>query len=536
MEQNKDTNFIKDWPQASNFKRSIRLEFTLYVSGIILLLMLVTGYVIGNQYEKTVGRNVVEKLLVQARSYSGPAGKLIIASEVPDALFLNNICKKLSSDNPDVYWAAITDAEGVFLAHTDIKKVISGAKMNALGTSHYDDMLREGEGFVISSDTITIAVPPRENHIHLGKLVTAASARSIKAAKTASIIAVASITVIMIFVGIPLTMIVLHRKLRPVSVITSHLKHIDFNDLSLDIPLKNKNEFGYLAETLRVMGMKLNLAQKDMLEKERISRELEIAREIQSNLLPKAYPESDVFDVAGSYRSAKEVGGDYYDFIEFDSDHLGLLVADVSGKSLPGMLVMLLTRDIVKRITRTLKSPDEILLELNRELSDKIKKGMFVTMFLGIIDLRNGRFSFASAGHNPLILYHSQSGESELIKTRGYPLGMLPTRVFQQRIEKREITLSGNDWIVQYTDGINEAQNEAGEEYGLDRFVKNIEESSTSGAGEFIRHVSEKHDKFVGKAEQYDDITVLALKWLGHSSKRTDHINLEGRATYVNTN
>jgi serine phosphatase RsbU (regulator of sigma subunit) len=536
MEQNKDTKLIKDWPQASNFKRSIRLEFTLYVSGIILLLMLVTGYVIGNQYEKTVGRNVVEKLLVQARSYSGPAGKLLIASETPDALLLNNICKKLSSDNPDVYWAAITDARGVFLAHTDIKKVISRAEMNALGSSHYDDMLREEEGFEISSDTIMISVPIRENQIKLGKLVAAASARSIKEARAASIIAVVSITAIMIFAGIPLTMIVLHRKLRPVSIITSHLKHVDFNDLSLDIPLKNKNEFGYLAETLRVMGMKLNLAQKDMLEKERISRELEIAREIQSSLLPKAYPKSKAFEVAGSYRSAKEVGGDYYDFIEFDSDHLGLLVADVSGKSLPGMLVMLLTRDIVKRITRTLKSPDEILSELNRELSDNIKKGMFVTMFLGIIDLRNGRFSFASAGHNPLILYNSQSGESELIKTRGYPLGMLPTKVFRQRVEKREISLSENDWIVQYTDGINEAQNEAGEEYGLERFVNSIEISANSEAGEFIRHVSENHDNFVGKAEQYDDITVLALKWRGCILSETNQNNREGSAVYVDTN
>ena len=115
---------VKDWPEASQFKKSIRFEFALYVSGIMLVLMLVTGYIISSQYVKTVTQNVVEKLLVQARTYSEPAGKLIISGGGPDALLLSNICKKLADSDPDVFWASITDDNDAFIAHTDIRQVI----------------------------------------------------------------------------------------------------------------------------------------------------------------------------------------------------------------------------------------------------------------------------------------------------------------------------------------------------------------------------------------------------------------------------
>ncbi len=519
------------WPEPSQFKRSIRLEFTMYVSAIILLLMFVTGYVISSQYVDTVTENVVEKLLVQARSYSGPAGKLIISAGGPDALLLNNICKRLADDNPDVHWAGITGGDGVFLAHTDIRKVAAGERLTRFATSGFFDVLRPSESFTIASDTIYISVGIEENGVTLGTLAVAASAEPILEAKKASVRTVAYITAAMVLLGIPVTILVLRRKLRPIGVITDHLKSVDLDNLDMDIPVRSDNEFGYLAETLRVMGSKLNVAKEALVDKERMEREYEIAREIQANILPREYPRSDRFEIAGAYRSAREVGGDYYDFVEFDEHNLGILVADVSGKSLPGMLVMLMTRDIVKEVARDLADPGRILAEVNRRLLPSIKKGMFVTMFLGVLDSRTGGFRYASAGHNPLLVLGGRGGPARPVKTKGYPLGMVSPGAYEERLECGEIVLTEGDWLIQYTDGVNEAHNAAGDEFGMERFARLVESCRGLGASELVERVLAGHAEFVGDAPQYDDITLLALKWTARVADEADEN--AGRTVYV---
>jgi hypothetical protein len=180
MTSSKQSMLTSDWPEPSQFKKSIRLEFTLYVSGIILVLMLVTGYVISSQYVKTVTVDVVDKILVQARSYSGPAGKMIISGEEPDMLSLNNVCKRIAGDNSGVFWAGITGAEGRFLAHTDIKRVVAGAGWAPGAGGQYPEMLRSGEGFDVTGDTVYTSVPIEESGVVLGRLVVAASSEPIR--------------------------------------------------------------------------------------------------------------------------------------------------------------------------------------------------------------------------------------------------------------------------------------------------------------------------------------------------------------------
>ena len=521
----------EQWPSPSQFKKSIRFEFTMYVSGIIVLLMIVTGYVISSQYVKTVTENVVDKLLVQARSYSSPAGKLIISEGGPDALLLGSVCKKLAADNPDVYWAGIAGNDGIYLAHADIRKVVGSKRLRGLPAGGFFGILRPNETFAIASDTVYISVGIEENGVSLGTLAVAASGGPILAARRTSVATVASITAVMVLLGIPATILVLRRKLRPIGLITDHLKNVGLDDLSIDIPVESENEFGYLAETLRVMGSRLNTAKKELLEKERMEREYDIAREIQANILPREYPTGRNFEIAGTYRSAREVGGDYYDFLEFDERHLGILVADVSGKSLPGMLVMLMTRDIVNKLTRTSMDPGRLLAEVNRELLPNIKKGMFVTMFLGVLDRSDGRFRFASAGHNPLVVLNKDTGVAQEIKTRGYPLGMVPPEVYEKRVECREIALGAGDWLIQYTDGVNEAQDCDGKEFGMERFAGIVESLKHLSARALVEEVLKSHSEFVGEAPQYDDMTLLALKWtagvadrMGEDAKRTAYV------------
>ncbi|MBD3258184.1 SpoIIE family protein phosphatase [candidate division GN15 bacterium] len=500
------------WPSPSQFKRSIRIEFSLFVAGMILVLMVSAGYVITDRYVDTVTSGIVEKLVVQARAFSGTAGKHLISSENPDALLLNNTCKRLAADNDDVYWVGITNEDNQFVAHTELRKVMAGDTLEHPRASAGDYSLRDNELLRIQGDTILLAIPIEEKGVFLGHLGVASSTAQIAAARRDSIIAVASITIGVLLLGLPLTMIVLHRKLRPVKVITDQLKSAEYDDFTMDFPVSAPNEFGYLAATLRVAGDKLNQAQRAKIESDRLARELEIAREIQARLLPREFPQGTSFTCAGAYRSAREVGGDYYDFIQFDNNRLALLVADVSGKSLPGMLVMLMTRDIVRQVTRSTIQPADVLKRVNSELLTDIKKGMFVTMFFALIDAETGECTFASAGHNPLV-HLGSDGESSLIKTKGYPLGMMPAAQFDRRLEEARIQLKPGDWLLQYTDGINEAQNLESEEYGMDRFIQAVSEARSLAPDQLVARALEDQSGFVGNAPQYDDITLLAVKW-----------------------
>ncbi|MEW5702538.1 MAG: SpoIIE family protein phosphatase [Candidatus Zixiibacteriota bacterium] len=504
-----------DWPDASRYRRSIRWEFSLYVSAVIVILMLVTGYVVTRKYVTTVTRGVTEKLLVQARSYSTTAGKLILSANGPDLLMLSNVCKKLAADNKDVYWVGIAGADDHFLAHTDIKQLTQNASLRAGHDRAFAEVLRDNETLERAADTLSVTIPIVEQGIRIGRLALAASSRQIQAARRASIVTVASITLAMLMLGIPVTLLVVHRKLRAVGLITDALRRVDLNNIRFDVMIPTRNEFGYLAETVRVMGGKLNRAQQDLKEKERLDRELEIAHEIQESILPHCVPESDRFQMAVSYRSAKVVGGDYYDFLELDDTHLGLVVADVSGKSLPGMLVMLMTRDIIRSLARPGMPPAALLSAVNRKLHPDLKKGMFVTMFLGVLDTESGDFEFASAGHNPLIVLPVDGDTVELVKTRGFPLGMLPPDQFDARIESRRIALSQDMWLVQYTDGLNEGQDGDKNEFGIDRLLETIGSCRGLTADGLVDHTLKIHGDFVKSAPQYDDITLVAVKWIG---------------------
>lgn len=512
------TQMAGEWPSPSQFRKSIRLEFAVYLGSIVLLLMLISGAIVTDRLVDTVTQHVVDKLLVQARSYASAAGKHIIAAEGPDALMLTDICRKLASENKELGWVGIASKDNTFLAHTDVRQVISGGSLHSALSPKVEPSIHDGESLIFDKDSIFVVVPVIDQGVLLGRLGLASSAREISMVQRSSIRTVALITALMILLGVPATMFVLSRRLKPLRIITDSLRKIDIHHVGFDIPVKSANEFGYLAETLRVMGARLGTAQKQMLENERMFRELEIAREIQSNILPKTFPSGASFQFAGVYKSAREVGGDYYDFLDLENGKLGFLVADVSGKSLPGMLVMLLTRDLVTRYARRCAEPADLLSRVNRELKPEIKRGMFVTMFYAVLDPSVGICRFASAGHNPLVHVSGGGNSCDLLKTKGFPLGMMEPSAFDHRIESGQIGLNPDDWLIQYTDGINEAMDSKKQEYGMDRFIQAIRQRTGLSANELAAGLLKHNAEFVGEAPPSDDITLVAMKWTGKSS------------------
>ncbi|MBN2366419.1 MAG: hypothetical protein EH225_10815, partial [Calditrichaeota bacterium] len=220
------------------------------------------------------------------------------------------------------------------------------------------------------------------------------------------------------------------------------------------------------------------------------------------------------YDITSYYQAAKEVGGDLFDFVEVDDHTIGVCVADVSGKGVPGSMVMTMIRTALRLEARGNKNPAEVLAKVNQFVTDDIRKGMFVTSFYIVLDSRERMISFASAGHNPMILYRGKTKETFYLNPPGFPVGItLPDiHLFDKTIRADRIRLHPDDMLVVYTDGITEAMNHKREMYGDERFLAAIRKYGNLDVVEFVSKLKEDLQSFTGGYEQNDDVTLVAVK------------------------
>jgi sigma-B regulation protein RsbU (phosphoserine phosphatase) len=244
-------------------------------------------------------------------------------------------------------------------------------------------------------------------------------------------------------------------------------------------------------------------------ERKMLDHELAIAEELQANLLPRKVPQIPGYDVSAYYRPSREVGGDYYDFIEIDADHLGLLVADVSGKGIPGSIVMTETRALVKsEAVRTL-SPAETLMRVNRVLYNDIKRGMFVTVYYMILAIQKAILTCVSAGHNPMVLWRKASNTCHLVNPNGLALGIDKGPLFEKTLKEQKIQLFKGDRFALYTDGVIESMNDKHEQFGQNRFYLRVKQLADKSSSEFLSLLVNEVEAHQGQAPQHDDITIV---------------------------
>ena len=247
-------------------------------------------------------------------------------------------------------------------------------------------------------------------------------------------------------------------------------------------------------------------------ERDALSSELDRAGKIQLNLLPGRLPRIRGFDIRVAYRSAKEVGGDYYDFIPIDRDNLGMVVADVSGKGFPGAIVMASARAALRLLAKGRPNAKDTIIRLNRFISEDVKgTGMFVTMLYMVLNMKTLTIQVVNAGHNPLILW--RDGATRLVNPKGIAVGLSGGEVFANRLEEDLIQLQPGDRLVAYTDGVVEAMNERREEFGEERFVELVEKYAERTSAEFVNQLMHALERHQGRAGQHDDITVVTVKY-----------------------
>lgn len=264
-----------------------------------------------------------------------------------------------------------------------------------------------------------------------------------------------------------------------------------------------ENLAGQAAPALRIAQL-VREQEAEATERERIAQELRVATLIQQNFLPKQLPEPEGWDVAAYYRPAREVGGDFYDFVELGDGRLGVFTGDVTDKGVPAALVMASTRAILRATAQRIDKPGEVLARVNEQVQPDIPPRMFVTCLYGILDLETGRFVFANAGHNLPCVGH-RDGATETRAT-GMPLGMLP----DQHYEEAEVTLEPGETLLLYSDALPEAHDPRGDMYGFPRVLGQVGKGPRGTR--LIDHLVDDLWHFAGDDwDQEDDITLVVL-------------------------
>lgn len=247
--------------------------------------------------------------------------------------------------------------------------------------------------------------------------------------------------------------------------------------------------------------------QQEIVEQERMERELQLAREIQQTFLPESKPILDGWDLEARWQPAREVGGDFYDFFELPGNRLGIVIADVADKGMPAALFMTLSRTLLRSSAREYHSPAVVLEHVNDLLVSDTKRGLFVTVVYGVLSLQTGELVYANAGHNRPIIFHPSEKELKILPTTGMALGILPGIAIQEN----RVSISYGDSVILYTDGITEAFSADGEMFGESRLYDAIRECMKTNARDIANYILETLNRFIEDTSPSDDITMITL-------------------------
>jgi len=332
------------------------------------------------------------------------------------------------------------------------------------------------------------------------------------------------VIVVMFMAGLVAIILVISRIATPLQRLSSYARKIPKLDFTKpmekstpvdDLPEKYKDEVGDLAASFILMRHELSRNIQDLinitLARQRTESELGIAREIQLGMVPKTFPgllEFDHLDLYATLQPAKEVGGDLYDFFELDDDHVVFTLGDVSDKGVPAALFMVVTRTLIRVFSGKDVSPARMMTSINNVLSSDNPRSMFVTLVIGILNIRTGRVIYANGGHNPpIIITHDGA---HFIENKKEPIvGAMPGIIYSNST----LTLSNGQGVMLYTDGVNEAMNKEGEQFSNQRMIDEVSKDRDLPSETIVHNLLDRIRKHAGSAPQSDDIAMLIIKF-----------------------
>ena len=328
------------------------------------------------------------------------------------------------------------------------------------------------------------------------------------------------LVIAVVIIAITSAIVLSKRIVKPLEAITRRVRSLGGNDLQfhMENEYRTGDEIEVLAESFAMLSGKtvqyISEVERVTAEKERIGAELSLATRIQADMLPSifpAFPDRTEFDIYAAMDPAKEVGGDFYDYFLIDDDHLCMFIADVSGKGIPAALFMMASMIILANNAQMGKSPAQILTDTNAAICSNNREEMFVTVWLGILEISTGKLIAANAGHEyPAIL--RPDGKFELYKDKhGFVIGGMDGAKYKEY----ELQLEPGARVFVYTDGVPEATNDENELFGTERMLEALNTAQDAAPREILESVRAAVDDFVEAAEQFDDLTMLCLEYKG---------------------
>ncbi|HEX7318967.1 MAG TPA: SpoIIE family protein phosphatase [bacterium] len=480
---------------------------------ILVILLLFTGFFVNHE----------KRVLIQQMTLRGETiGKNLAAGAedfliMKDDLALAKLVHDTKEDNPGVLSCFVVDQNQVIWAHTDIREVtktyhppagLQPLGGRALATQDY----RFSDG--VNALMITVAMEVGTNKI--GEAHVVLSKQDLKAAVQEARRGAAVIGAIILVIGISSILILVSLIIGSLGAVTDDIEAIGNGDLDRMIMTTRRDEVGRIAHAVKIMAQNLKKAQHDLVEKERMKREMQIAKDIQHALLPITNPVIPGYAVDSFYEAAMEVGGDYHDYIMIDKNHMGFVIADVSGKGIAGSLVMTMLRSFIRNEAPHRISPRFLLLTLNNMLSRDIPEGMYITLFYLVLDLANHELTYCCAGHNPVYYYSAQTKSITSLKPGGPPLGVsiFDAQQFSDQLQEEKKKIQAGDVVFLYTDGVTEAMNSQKEQFGTHRLEALLQQNGHLAPDRLSHFLNLEIETFTGNAPQSDDIAYVVLKRL----------------------
>ncbi|HKQ18234.1 MAG TPA: SpoIIE family protein phosphatase [Candidatus Eisenbacteria bacterium] len=488
-------------------RRSLRFAYTLQAFGALTLLVVVAFGLIHWRQSRSIAEESVEQARSGAKTLSTPALGVLGRPEPMsiEQTLLNQSIRALLKAHPEYATARVLDASG-----------------RVWGSDQFDELftrrLIPKAGVIRDRDTRTVYEPVVRPSAEGGapsgwielSLKESAINERVRRARTE----IGTIALLTLLAGCVLSAILISIFVRPIQALSDTVRAIGEGQMLTDIGASGNEEIDDIARAFNEVTAKFRAAQGNVMEQERLQREMQVAQEIQQTLLPKKVPDLEGFEIGYLYRAAKEVGGDYFDFIDVDDRTKGVVVADVSGKGVPGSLVMTMIRTALRMEARGNRSASDVMSKMNTFVTEDMRKGMFVTMFYVVLDSINRAVSYASAGHNPMILYRGGQDATYFLKPKGIPVGINASDqdLFRKTISVEKLTLRQDDMLVIYTDGITEAMNPSRDQFGEARLLASIKRHGHRSAQEFADALNAEIHEFTAGALQNDDITLVAVK------------------------
>ena len=388
---------------------------------------------------------------------------------------------------------------------------LSGAPMETLGWS------------VISVVEKEITTQPTAVMLSQYEKISADALSAYEQGAKQSAKTIAVLTAAILVLAIIGALFVAGRVVKPLEHMTKRINALSGSDQAFEMEdtYRTDDEIEILAESFASLSKRTRDYIKQITEitaeKERIGTELALATRIQADMLPNifpAFPERPDFDIYASMDPAKEVGGDFYDFFLIDETHLGIVMADVSGKGVPAALFMMISKILVQNFAMTGRSPAQVLQAVNDQICANNREEMFVTVWFGVLDTETGKITAANAGHEYPVLMKA-GGQFELVKDKhGFVIGGMEG----MRYKEYELTLTPGSRLFLYTDGVPEATDDKNELFGTDRMLVALNEAPDAAPEMILKNVRKAVDGFVKDAEQFDDLTMLCLEYKGAHS------------------